>query len=127
MRMEGPYPASTFDPAQCRFWPEEFRKQGYHTAQIGKWHTGVDTANGRAWDHQIVWNRPGHPKNTGNYFENQIVTFDGVDREVGGYSTDNYTEWALEYINGQQLQHEHTGEKLRRMGAANQRMCNGNR
>ncbi len=100
MRMEGPYPAGKYDPDKCRFWAEEFRKQGYHTAQIGKWHTGVDTANGRAWDHQIVWNRPGHPENAGNYFKDQIVTFNGVDKQVGGYSTDNYTEWALEYVNG---------------------------
>lgn len=101
MKMEGKYPASTYDPERCRFWAEELRKHGYHTAQIGKWHTGVDTAYGRAWDHQIVWNRPGHPDNAGNYFKNQIMTFNGVDRPVDGYSTDNYTEWALEYVNGQ--------------------------
>ncbi|TWT96547.1 sulfatase-like hydrolase/transferase [Neorhodopirellula pilleata] len=100
MRMEGQYPASTYDPEQCRFCPAEFRRHGYHTAQIGKWHTGVDTGNGRDWDHQIVWNRPGHPDNAGNYFYDQIVTFNGVDRQVDGYSTDNYTEWALDYING---------------------------
>ncbi|WP_231741923.1 family 16 glycoside hydrolase [Stieleria varia] len=101
MRMEGTYPASTYDPQQCRFWPATFRENGYHTAQIGKWHTGVDTGNGRDWDHQIVWNRPGHPDNAGNYFANQIVTFNGVDREVDGYSTDNYTDWAIDYINGE--------------------------
>ncbi len=102
MRMEGTYPGSTYDPNQCRFWPSVFRKEGYHTAQIGKWHTGVDTGNGRDWDHQIVWNRPAHPDNAGNYFKNQIVTFNGVDRQVDGYSTDNYTDWAVDYINGKQ-------------------------
>ena len=80
MRMEGTYPASIYDPKQCRFWPSVFREQGYHTAQIGKWHTGIDTGNGRDWDHQIVWNRPAHPENAGNYFKDQIVTFNGVDR-----------------------------------------------
>ncbi|QDT11417.1 sulfatase-like hydrolase/transferase [Planctomycetes bacterium K23_9] len=100
MRMAGQYPASSYDPAKCRFWPSQLRKSGYHTAQIGKWHTGVDTGNGRDWDHQIVWNRPGHPENAGNYFKNQIVTFNGVDRQVGGYSTDNYTDWAVDYIGG---------------------------
>ncbi len=102
MRMEGKYPGSTYDPKQCRFWPSVFREQGYQTAQIGKWHTGVDTGNGRDWDHQIVWNRPGHPDNAGNYFKNQVVTFNGVDKEVKGYSTDNYTDWAVDYINGKQ-------------------------
>ncbi|MCA9128834.1 MAG: sulfatase-like hydrolase/transferase [Planctomycetales bacterium] len=100
MRMEGTYPGSAYDPKQCPFVPSQFRQQGYHTAQIGKWHTGVDTGWGRDWDYQIVWNRPGHPENAGNYFANQIVTFNGQDRQVGGYSTDNYTDWAIEYIEG---------------------------
>jgi len=102
MRMEGIYPASTYDPKQCRFWPSVFREQGYHTAQIGKWHTGTDTGAGRDWDHQIVWNRPGHPENAGNYFEDQIVSFNGVERVADGYSTDNYTNWAIDYINGKE-------------------------
>ncbi len=101
MRMEGQYPGSRYDPRQCPFVPAQFRRQGYHTAQIGKWHTGVDTGFGRDWDYQIVWNRPGHPDNAGNYFKNQILTFNGEDRQVGGYSTDNYTDWAVEYIQGE--------------------------
>ncbi len=101
MRMEGTYPRCVYDPQQCRFWPAELRKNGYHTAQIGKWHTGIDTGNGRDWDHQIVWNRPGQPENAGNYFYDQIVTFNGVDQQVDGYSTDNYTNWAVEYLQGE--------------------------
>ena len=100
MRMEGTYPRSVYDPQQCRFLPAEFRKQGYHTAQIGKWHTGIDTGYGRDWDYQIVWNRPGHPENAGNYYYDQILTFNGEDRLTPGYSTDNYTQWAEEYIRG---------------------------
>ena len=100
MKMEGTYPRSTYNPMLSPFVPAEFRKQGYHTAQIGKWHTGVDTGWGRDWDYQIVWNRPGHPENAGNYFENQILTFNGEDRLTGGYSTDNYTDWAVDYIQG---------------------------
>jgi arylsulfatase A-like enzyme len=100
MRMEGEYPGSTYDPQQCPFWPAVFRKHGYHTAQIGKWHTGADAGYGRDWDFQIVWNRPGHPENAGNYYKQQILSFNGQERQVEGYSTDNYTEWAVEYING---------------------------
>ena len=100
MRMEGTYPGSTYDPAQCKFWPADFRQHGYHTAQIGKWHTGTDTGYGRDWDYQIVWNRPAHPDNAGNYYKNQILSFNGKEREVQGYSTDNYTGWAVEYIEG---------------------------
>ncbi|MEZ5940536.1 MAG: sulfatase-like hydrolase/transferase [Planctomycetaceae bacterium] len=101
MRMEGTYPASTYDPEQCPFIPAQFRKQGYHTAQIGKWHTGIDTGYGRDWDYQMVWNRPGHPENAARYFYNQIVTNNGVDQEIEGYSTDNYTKWADAYIRGE--------------------------
>ena len=101
MRMEGDYPGSTYDPKQCQFWPSVLKANGYHTAQIGKWHTGVDTGNGRDWNHQIVWNRPAHPDNAGHYFYDQIVTFNGKDRRVEGYSTDNYTDWAIDYIEGE--------------------------
>ena len=100
MRMEGTYPGSTYDPKQCPFWPAEFRKQGYQTAQIGKWHTGVDTGFGRDWDYQIVWNRPKRPDNAGNYYYDQITDFNGKERLVTGYSTDNYTQWACDYIRG---------------------------
>lgn len=102
MRMEGQYPGSSYDPAECPFVPAEFRRQGYQTAQIGKWHTGTDAGWGRDWDYQNVWNRPAHPDNAGNYYVDQIVTFNGADeRRVAGYSTDNYTNWAVDYINGE--------------------------
>jgi arylsulfatase A-like enzyme/beta-lactamase superfamily II metal-dependent hydrolase len=101
MTMEGAYPGSKYDPAQCPMVPAEFRKAGYHTAQIGKWHTGTDTGYRRDWDYQIVWNRPAHPENAGNYYVDQALTFNGVDKKVGGYSTDNYTKWAEEYIKGE--------------------------
>ena len=100
MRMEGKYPASTYDPKQAPFWPKKFREQGYTTAHIGKWHTGTDAGTGRDWDWQVVWNRPLHPENAGKYYEKQIVSFNGDERTVEGYSTDNYTEWAVDFIKG---------------------------
>ena len=101
MRMEGRYPGSQYDPKQCRFWPSVFRQHGYTTAQIGKWHTGVDTGFGRDWDYQIVWNRPRHPDNAPNYYDNQLISKNGGEPErVTGYTTDNYTDWAVDYING---------------------------
>lgn len=102
MRMEGQYPGSAYDPEQCPFWPAEFRKQGYTTAQIGKWHTGVDAGFGRDWDFQIVWNRPKHPANAPNYYYNQLTSFQGKEPVmVEGYTTDNYTDWAIDFINGE--------------------------
>ena len=101
MRMEGKYPGSTYDPKQCPFWPSRLRKHGYSTAQIGKWHTGVDTGAGRDWDYQAVWNRPGQVENAGKYFYDQLISFNGKPAElVKGYSTDNYTRWADEFIRG---------------------------
>lgn len=101
MRMQGTYPDSTYDPAVCRFWPSVFREQGYTTAHIGKWHTGRDAGYGRDWDHQIVWNRPAHPENSGAYYYDQMISTNGADAVlVKGYSTDNYTAWAQDYIKG---------------------------
>lgn len=101
MTMAGKYPGSTYDPKQCQFWPKVFREKGYTTAQIGKWHTGEDAGWGRDWDYQVVWNRPKHPNNAGAYYEKQIVAINGVEKEVEGYSTDNYTKWAVDFVRGE--------------------------
>ncbi|MEM7011705.1 MAG: sulfatase-like hydrolase/transferase, partial [Verrucomicrobiota bacterium] len=100
MRMEGTYPASVYDPDKCKFWPSVFRENGYTTAQIGKWHTGIDSGWGRDWDFQVVWNRPKYPENAGNYFYDQLLEINGVPLEVPGYSTDNYTKWAVDFVKG---------------------------
>lgn len=101
MRMEGEYPGSTYDPKRCRFWPKVFRDNGYTTAQIGKWHTGTDTGANRDWDYQVVWNRPRHIENSGHYYYDQLIeTNGGPAKMTKGYSTDNYTKWADEFIRG---------------------------
>jgi arylsulfatase A-like enzyme len=107
MRMLGPYPGSAYDPDLCPFWPRTLRQNGYYTAHIGKWHTGVDTGAGRDWDHQIVWNRPKYPENAPNYYDNQLISINGGPAKlVKGYSTDNYTDWAIDFINGQNRDQE---------------------
>jgi len=98
MRAEEPYPRSTYDPNLCRFWPAIFRQHGYRTAQIGKWHTGVDAGWGRDWDDQYVWNRPDNPDNASSYYGDQVVDINGKRQKVTGYPTDNYTRWACDYI-----------------------------
>lgn len=102
MRMEGQYPGSAYDPKKCRFWPSVFREKGYTTAHIGKWHTGTDPGFGRDWDYQIVWNRPRHPDNAPNYYDNQLISKNGGEPKMTkGYTTDNYTDWAIDYIKGE--------------------------
>ena len=101
MRMEGEYPGSVYDPEQCQFWPKIFRQHGYSTAQIGKWHTGIDSGFGRDWDHQIVWSRPKYPQNAGHYYDDQIVEIDGKAERISGYTTDWYTDRAEKYIRGE--------------------------
>ena len=101
MRMEGNYPGSEYDPEKAPFWPKTFREKGYTTAHIGKWHTGTDAGFARDWDHQIVWNRPRFVENSPNYYDDQLTVFDGGEpRLVKGYTTDNYTQWATEFIKG---------------------------
>ena len=100
MRMEGAYPGSKYDPEQCPFWPSAFRKAGYFTGFIGKWHTGADHGHGRDWDYSAVWDHT-RPKIYGGYYRNQKISFNGGPPEaVGGYSTDNYTKYAEGFIEG---------------------------
>jgi arylsulfatase A-like enzyme len=98
MRMVGRYPGSTYDPDKCPFWPAVFREHGYFTGMIGKWHTGADTGHGRDWDYSAIWDHT-QPKIYGGYYTGQKISFNGAAPEpVGGYSTDNYTRYAVEFI-----------------------------
>ena len=101
MRMEGPYPGCTYDANKCPFWPKVFREKGYFTAQIGKWHTGTDTGYGRDWDYQLVWNRPKYTETSTHYYYDQPITYQGGKTEtLKRYSTDQYTDWATDFIQG---------------------------
>ena len=47
-----------------------------------------------------VWNRPKYVDNSPNYYYDQLTEFNGGKPQmVKGYTTDNYTEWAVEFIN----------------------------
>ena len=98
LRMVGKYPGSTYDHEKCPFWPQVFRQHGYYTGMIGKWHTGDDTGHGRDWDYSAVWDHT-QPKIYGGYYRNQKISFNGSSpKAVGGYSTDNYTKYAIDFV-----------------------------
>ena len=93
------YPMATYDPNKLPFWPSVFRKNGYRTACIGKWHIGEDIGHGRDWDYSVIWDRGAG--NAGAYYYNTLVRTNGGERKpLGGYSTDRYTDLAVDYING---------------------------
>ncbi len=93
------YPDCQYDPKVLPFFPARFREHGYQTACIGKWHLGTDVGHGRDWDYSVIWDRAGPKKNSHAYYENTLVRYNGGERvPLGGYSTDRYTELAVDYI-----------------------------
>lgn len=93
------YPLCTYDPEVLPFFPRVFREKGYRTACIGKWHLGEDVGAGRDCDYSVIWDRGGPASNSHAYYENQLVRINGGERQpLGGYSTDIYTDYAVEYI-----------------------------
>ena len=99
MHMVGEYPGCDYDAQKCPFWPKVFRENGYVTGQIGKWHVGTDTGFGRDWDYQLVWNRPKYTETSTHYYYDQPITYHGGKTEtLKRYSTDQYTDWAIEFM-----------------------------
>jgi arylsulfatase A-like enzyme len=103
LRMVGPYPGAEYDPNVLEFWPKIFRKNGYTTGHIGKWHIGTDTGYGRDWDYQYAWIRPvPAPGNSREYYVDQTILENGKKiGPVDAYATDNYTDRAIEFIKGE--------------------------
>ncbi len=90
-----------YDPQVFRLWPSALRRAGYRTAVIGKWHLGADTGHGRDWDHSVVWDQweINDTEELRPWYYDQPLSIDGAPKKVlPGYSTDLYTEFAVEEI-----------------------------
>ena len=100
MHLPSQYPNYVRDPERCPYWLENLRDNGWHTGIVGKWHTGPDHGHGRYWDFSAIWDHS-QPKAYGPYYTNQSMSINGAPPEpVGGYSTDNYTNYALDFLRG---------------------------
>jgi len=101
------YPMASYDPERLRFFPSVFRKNGYETACIGKWHLGADIGHGRDWDYSVIWDRGGGRRNASAYYEHTLVRTNGGQRHpLDGYSTDRYTELSVNFIKTQAGAHK---------------------
>ena len=79
------------------YWQEEFRRQGYYTGMVGKWHWTLPRHD-KAWDWSAVWEHY-LPENIVNYYWGQKLRINGDSLvELNGYSTDRYTDYAVEFI-----------------------------
>ena len=78
------------------YWPVEFRKQGYYTGMIGKWHWS-EPRHKTTWDWSAVWEH--HlPGNMRNYYWDQSLRMHDDTLMPIGYSTDEYTDLTIGFL-----------------------------
>lgn len=82
---------------ETEYWPVEFRKQGYYTGMIGKWHWNIPRHD-ETWDWSAVWEH--HlPENHHNYYWDQSLRMNGDTLlKLEKYSTDAYTDLTINFI-----------------------------
>ena len=85
------------------YWPAEFRRQGYYTGMIGKWHWDVPRHE-TTWDWSAVWEH--HlPGNMTNYYWDQSLRMQGDSLlPLDEYSTDAYTRFTVDFIKERSLE-----------------------
>ena len=82
---------------ETEYWPVEFRKQGYYTGMIGKWHWS-EPRHDKTWDWSAVWEH--HlPENHNNYYWDQSLRMNGDTLlRLEQYSSDAYTDLTIDFI-----------------------------
>lgn len=82
---------------ETEYWPVEFRKQGYYTGMIGKWHWNRPRHE-KTWDWSAVWEHY-LPENHTNYYWDQSLRMNGDTLlKLEKYSTDAYTDLTIDFI-----------------------------
>lgn len=86
---------------EYKWWTTALRSKGYFTGMIGKWHWGKGAEahqHGTAWDWSVVWDHGQYDAAGGYYYDQKVMINGGDPEELGGYSTDRYTEFTIDFI-----------------------------
>ena len=86
---------------EYKWWTTALRAKGYYTGMIGKWHwqKGAEAhQHGTAWDWSVVWDHGQYDAAGGYYYDQKVMINGGDPQDLGGYSTDRYTEYTVEFI-----------------------------
>ncbi|GAA4449059.1 sulfatase [Novipirellula rosea] len=87
-------------PEGTIFFPQYLQRAGYATAFVGKWHMGSHSDDPRpGFDHWVSFRGQGHylPPNP-----NYTLNVDGERVKQKGYITDELTDYAVDWLEGQQ-------------------------
>ncbi|MEM1331666.1 MAG: arylsulfatase [Planctomycetota bacterium] len=87
---------------------EFFANAGYATSHIGKWHMG-DSYPHRPQDrgfqdtlHHRAWGITSLADHWGNDYFDPVLNHNGVDKQMTGYCTDIFFDYAMDWITSQQ-------------------------
>lgn len=86
---------------EYKWWTTALRTKGYYTGMIGKWHWGKGAEahqHGTAWDWSVVWDHGQYAAAGGYYYDQKVMINGGEPQDLGGYSTDRYTDFTVEFI-----------------------------
>lgn len=83
------------------YWFPTLRNKGYYMGMIGKWHYGAGAAahqHGTSWDWSVVWDHGSYSAAGGYYYDQKVMINGAPQIDLGGYSTDRYTDYTEQFI-----------------------------
>ena len=102
MRMEGPYPGCVYDPQEVRHsGPRYFAPMATSRRRSASGTPARTRGTAAIGIFRLVWNRPKYTETSTHYYYDQPITYHGGKTEIlKRYSTDQYTDWAVDLIKG---------------------------